>query len=227
MANFLSSLKGNVSGLLSPIVDTKNLLEQYFNNPYDKNYLPKPGHKFVPGSNIQAPIGSELLRGIGSRGAVAGAQTPVPTQMPTQAPQTPAPTQAPVQTSSPQQGFRIAGVPNNTAQILGQVFDPMQEATNSARVLTGEGGGTGENRGFDPTARNFNSDGSEDRGLFQINSNTFGDFMRRKRKLLASVGINDYADMFDPYKNALMAEIIFNEQGWKAWFGAPPDLRGE
>lgn len=31
--------------------------------------------------------------------------------------------------------------------------------------------------------------------------------------------------MYDPVKNAAMAKIIKDEQGWGAWYGAPEDLR--
>jgi hypothetical protein len=83
----------------------------------------------------------------------------------------------------------------------------------------------GENRSYNPNARNFNSGGTEDRGLFQINSDTFNDFKRRYPKTMASNKIASFDDMYDPYKNAVMANIIFNEQGFGAWYGAPPRLR--
>lgn len=90
----------------------------------------------------------------------------------------------------------------------------------AARVLMGE------NQGRNPRAENRNSDGSIDRGLFQINSNTFADFQRRKGNLMAAAGIRSYDDMFNPTLNAKMAKIIHDEQGWDAWYGAPADLRG-
>lgn len=83
----------------------------------------------------------------------------------------------------------------------------------------------GENQGRNPRAENRNNDGSIDRGLFQINSGTFADFQRRKGNLMAQAGIKSYEDMFDPAKNAKMAKIIHDEQGWNAWYGAPDDLR--
>jgi hypothetical protein len=93
-----------------------------------------------------------------------------------------------------------------------------QDAADALRVIQGE------NVTQDPRARNKNSDGSEDRGLFQINSNTFNDFWNRKQDVLRAAGINNYNDMWDPVKNAKMARIIKDEQGWKAWYGAPDDL---
>lgn len=89
----------------------------------------------------------------------------------------------------------------------------------ATRVLKGENGAR------NPRAENRNNDGSIDRGLFQINSNTFADFQRRKGDLMAQAGIRSYEDMFDPAKNAKMAKIIKDEQGWAAWYGAPDDLR--
>ena len=94
-----------------------------------------------------------------------------------------------------------------------------KQAANAVRVLGGE------NARRDPNAENHNSDGSIDRGLFQINSNTFADFMKRKGALLRENGIRSYDDMFDPTKNTIMASIIYKEQGWNAWYGSPPDLR--
>lgn len=110
-------------------------------------------------------------------------------------------------------------VPDHIAQLLRQNFEPVNEATNSARVLFGENGG------YKSNAVNNNRDGSVDTGLFQINSNTFNDFMKRKGNLLRKNGINTYQDMYDLNKNAAMARIIFDEQGWNAWYGAPDDLR--
>lgn len=84
----------------------------------------------------------------------------------------------------------------------------------------------GENRGWQINPRpNENSDGTVDTGFMQINSSTFDDFMERKPNLLRANGINSYADMNDPVKNIKMARIIFNEQGWKAWYGSPKEQR--
>lgn len=69
-----------------------------------------------------------------------------------------------------------------------------KEGHNMMRVLEGE------NRGLNPRAENINKDGSVDRGLFQINSNTFADFMRRKPKKLYEAGIRSFEDMYDPEK---------------------------
>ncbi len=97
---------------------------------------------------------------------------------------------------------------------------PPAEFENISLVLDGE------NRGRNPMAENYNSDGSTDRGIMQINSNTFADFMRRKGNILKGLGINSYDDMYDPVKNIIMGKLIFDEQGWSAWYGAPGNLRG-
>lgn len=94
-----------------------------------------------------------------------------------------------------------------------------KEADNMMEVLKGE------NRGLNPRAENVNKDGSIDRGLFQINSNTFADFMRRKKDRLYKMGIRSFEDMYDPEKNVKMARIIWEEQGYNAWYGAPSYLR--
>ena len=103
------------------------------------------------------------------------------------------------------------------ANILASIFG--NEAADSVRVLAGE------NSGHNARARNKNTNGSEDRGLFQINSDTFNDFWARKQNQMRAAGITNYNDMFDPAKNTKMAKIIKDEQGWKAWYGAPDDLR--
>lgn len=103
-------------------------------------------------------------------------------------------------------------------ELVKKVF-PKDQWDNVPRVLAGE------NANHNPKAENKNKNGSIDRGLMQINSNTFDDFMRRKGNLLKSKGITSYDDMYDPQKNLTMAKIIWDEQGWKAWFGAPKDLR--
>lgn len=72
---------------------------------------------------------------------------------------------------------------------------------------------------FRPEAINdkYNSDGSEDRGLLQINSNTFADFQRRHGDEMLARGIRGYGDMFDVDKNIAMGYIIIQEQGYKAF----------
>lgn len=100
------------------------------------------------------------------------------------------------------------------------------EGWNAIRTLAGVDGGNGENRSFDANAPDGkNNDGTIDRGLFRINSGTFDDFMNRQKQLLNSRGIHSYEDMKDPALNTIMAKIIYDSQGWNAFYGAPPDLR--
>lgn len=82
----------------------------------------------------------------------------------------------------------------------------------------------GENLSFDPNAVNYNRNGSVDRGLFMINSNTFANYMRKMSDELDKLGIKSFDDMFDPRKNALMARIILENQGYGAWYGRPKHL---
>ena len=109
-----------------------------------------------------------------------------------------------------------------TKQELQQLLDIYfgDIAGDAARTVDGENGGWQAT----PTP-NKNSDGTVDTGFMQINSATFNDFMRRKANLLRANGINSYADMNDPEKNIKMARIIYNEQGWNAWYGSPPEIR--
>lgn len=66
--------------------------------------------------------------------------------------------------------------------------------------------------------------GSVDRGLFRINSDTFNDYMKRMPNLLAKYGITKWSDMEILEKNTRMGEIIHRYQGWCAWFAAPNDM---
>lgn len=71
------------------------------------------------------------------------------------------------------------------------------------------------------------SDGSRDRGIFQINSNSFNGLMERQGKKLKDYGIASFEDMYDPDKNAYAATLIRKESkqenpqtnGWGRWFG--------
>lgn len=93
-----------------------------------------------------------------------------------------------------------------------------------------------ENGSLDPRAvNNQNDNGSTDRGLFQVNSVHFfnsGEFNRRKKKM-AKAGIDvsspeaAWEDMWDPDKNVAMAKIIWDEQGWDGWYGAPDSIISE
>lgn len=123
-----------------------------------------------------------------------------------------------------------AGFSDKYDESLRTLSHPM-EFTN----LPGEqerGINTGPNRGENPSfgygadmdAENPN--GTIDRGLFRINSRHFQpDEMERRKAKLQAAGITGWDDMLDPVKNALMARIIFDEQGWKGWYASPKDLR--
>lgn len=115
---------------------------------------------------------------------------------------------------------------NVLTQVFGELAPQAEQILRWGNPLGGSYGVNygGENFDFNPLAENKNSDGSIDRGLFQINSNTFSDFMRRKGDVLRSLGITSYEDMYDPTLNATMAKLIFDEQGWGAWYGKPPHL---
>lgn len=120
-------------------------------------------------------------------------------------------------------------VQNPYSREIAQAFgNEAQDAMRVLRYADESGKVKGENTGFQTGTEVDipNNDGSIDRGLFRINSNTFADFMRRKGKLLAQYGIRTWDDMLNPQKNSFMAKIIKDEQGWKAWYAAPEDLRG-
>lgn len=112
---------------------------------------------------------------------------------------------------------------NYSKEIISNIIDFVfkDEADNMRLVLKGE------NASWNPKAINVNKDGSIDRGLFQINSNTFYDFKRRYPEEFKRLNINSFDDMDDPLKNAQVAKMILEEQGYKAWYGAPSFLRNK
>lgn len=65
---------------------------------------------------------------------------------------------------------------------------------------------------------------SIDRGLWRINNGTFYDYLKRMPDLLSQHGITEWEDMRDPYKNTVMAKIILQKQGPRAWFAAPDKM---
>lgn len=107
-------------------------------------------------------------------------------------------------------GKQIPQPPADIAEILREYFP--EDATRSAIAAQTESG-------YNPEATNVNKNGSVDTGLFQINSDTFKDFMQRKGHILEQYGINSYNQMKNPIFNAAMAKIIEDEQGWNAWYG--------
>lgn len=156
---------------------------------------------------------------------------------------------------SPETGV-MRNVPANIAQPLMEVFDPIGAATESASVLShpnqkvmldsemeqlvknrgtiyNQGWSAGENRGF-KTGKEIdipNKDGSIDRGLFRINSNTFNSWVQnpKSRQTLIENGITKWDDMLDPKKNMIFAKLLMqstptknpSDRSWRKWWGAP------
>lgn len=186
---------------------------------------------------------------------------PTPSPIPTS---TPTPTQSPVVSNYQHQIPYKANlntqnyIPQNLAQPMMEVFDPIGQATASAQVLShprslsipefeqkqmldrggkvwNEGYSGGENRSFG-TGKEMdipNPDGSIDRGLFRINSNTFSDWMRRRPELMKAQGLTNWDDMLDPKKNMIFARMILESSNrtnpdtysWRQWYAAPAELR--
>lgn len=132
-------------------------------------------------------------------------------------------------------------------QILLNAFNDIKQATNAAQVLNHprsqtytptevkrmgrESWNYGENAGFKQSNIDVpNADGSIDRGLFRVNNNTFNGIMADPHwgKLAREkFGIRSWDDMNDPQKNAYMAKLIYERQGWGAWYAAPLGLRSQ
>lgn len=139
----------------------------------------------------------------GWSGKYYGGATPTPT---------PAPARVIPEGKVEYKGAVIVPPPPDIAKIIKSVFGPL--AQDAAAVAYSENGS------FNPVVENkANADGSIDRGIFQINSNTFNGLMKRKPQLLERVGVNSFEDMYDPIKNTLVAKIVYDEGGWGRWFG--------
>ena len=119
--------------------------------------------------------------------------------------------------------YRVSGnyeIPKMPDEIAEQVKETFGKEAGRAAIVAGT-----ENGRYDPTATNDNGGGrGVDLGIFQINSNTFNDFMRRKGKQFHAIGVDSFEDLQDPVKNIKAAKIIYDEQGWNAWYG--PRNRG-
>lgn len=143
-------------------------------------------------------------------------------------------------------------VPSSTAQILMETFDPINEATNAAQVLHHprsqtytqseikrygkESWNHGENASFKDVADSTQSDGSIDRGLMRINSNTFNGLLTRHPDWMEQIGVNNFEQMNDPALNAKVAKLVLLDSNydngqirknpsWGRWFAAPLPLR--
>ena len=164
-----------------------------------------------------------------SEGYVQPKETPSTKITYTPRQQTAMPTQALTPTPIPS---RVAELPDVQRPYQEEINKYWQEKSNIANqilryVEPTTGIVKGENTAYQ-TGQNMdipNANGSIDRGLFRINSNTFLDFMERKSDILSQSGIYNWDDMLDPLKNAAMARIIYDEQGAGAWFAAPPWLK--
>lgn len=124
----------------------------------------------------------------------------------------------------PRPNFMPKQPPKEIADIIRRVFP--NEATVAAAVAGSENGRYEPG----PSADNvWNEDGSIDRGIFAINSNTFNGLMSRQGDKLKKLGIKSFEDMYDPEKNAIVAKMIRegardwsperNPEGWGGWFG--------
>lgn len=151
------------------------------------------------------------------------------------------------------QGKSTTTLPPHIAQALLNAFDKDKEATNAARVLHHpkdqtyskreiqkygrESWNYGENASFREVADSRQSDGSIDRGLMRINSNTFNGLMKRHPDWMEKIGVSDWDQMNDPVKNAQVAQLVLldsnyagdgrmaKDPSYHRWFAAPRSLR--
>lgn len=178
---------------------------------------------------------NEVLR-FNDEGAVLGGTSPTgPSATPLPTP-TPAPIQQPAGNDGfifdynqlprdqyyaqhgPRPNFQPQQPPPHIGSIIREVFP--NEATRAAGLAVTE------NSQFDPKRKDaINYDKktgqelSRDRGLFQINNNTFAAEMSKFGDKLRGMGINSYEDMYDARKNALFAKHLHETYGAGRWFG--------
>jgi len=108
--------------------------------------------------------------------------------------------------------YKLPTPPEEISNVINQVFGEL--GSTAQKVAASENGLFKPDRDSPP-----NSNGSIDRGIFQINSNTFQDYMRRMPNVLNDMGIASFEDMKDPTLNSKMAKLIYENQGWGAWYG--------
>lgn len=127
--------------------------------------------------------------------------------------------------NGPRPHFNPKQPPPDIGSLIREFFP--NEATPAAAVFASE------NATFDPNRPdNINKkDGSADRGIPQINENTFNGLMQRQGGALKEMGINSFDDMRDPRKSLIVAKMIKegslqannaegrDTSGWGPWYG--------
>lgn len=96
-----------------------------------------------------------------------------------------------------------AGTPGSGALSAVQVAQAAQAAGFTGDNLITSIAVSKAESGWDPKAINYNTNGSTDKGLWQINS--------------IHTAILATGDPFDPSANARMAKAVFDGSGWPAW----------
>lgn len=181
---------------------------------------PREGYDYIPGTNIQAPLGSDLLTNHRSNPTETSQPIVSGSDKPVIRIKEPEPYTQKIVIPNSQSADKKTHVDPQTAQYMMENFDDIGEATRSAQVLHHpyqeqvKGYGYGENasfkesidasnEGYDtPLAQNEyvgdvkGKDGkwhSVDRGLFRVNSRTFHTLIRSPeyRKQMYDAGIID------------------------------------
>jgi len=132
--------------------------------------------------------------------------------------------------NGPRPGFKPNQPPANVGQLIREFFP--NEATAAAAIFASENATFDPNR---PDAENKDKKTgkvkSTDRGIPQINSDSFNGLMDRQGKKLKEQGITSYADMRDPRKSFIVAKMLqegsksYNKslgndsKGWSGWYG--------
>lgn len=111
-------------------------------------------------------------------------------------------------------GFNPQQPPAYLSKIIQKTFP--NEATMAALLAATE------NAKYNPNAENlndYNGHQSLDRGIFQVNSDSFNGLLKRRNPEMQALGINNFNQMFDPNLNSQVAKMILDEGGPGRWFG--------
>ena len=120
--------------------------------------------------------------------------------------------------NGPRPNFQPQQPPPQIGNIIREIFP--NEATKAATLAVTENSQYAPRR---PDAVNIDKttgqELSRDRGIFQVNNNTFATEMDKFGDKLRAQGINTYEDMYDPRLNAIFAKHLLDTYGAGRWFG--------
>lgn len=216
---------------MDPIAQARALINSWLGGNKQQKPLSQPSGNAVNTKFGQIPFQGPKSLGPKTVTAAEPSSTPFPSATPMPAPASDddfhfafeaLPRDEGWSKNGPRPNFTPKQPPSDIAKIIRDLFP--DEATAAAAIAVSENGRYASGKDADNI---WNKDGSIDRGIFAINSNTFNGLMERQPKKLQALGVNSFEDMHDPRKNAEVAKLIRADakqanpktQGWGRWFG--------